>query len=136
MVVPQVEPQNSTNTQVRAVDQPLVCMYVYIYIYIFWKHSSKPILYTGGTDFLQFGNKGVDEIFFSRKEGIGLKGRIANRQKYFQCLGNFLIFFFKYKISAPFSLVEAKMHIFNIHIGQLSQECSVQTKFLNFLFSK
>ena len=36
----------------------------------------------------------------------------------------FKIIFLIYKISAPFSVVEAKIHTFNIHIGSASQKYS------------
>ena len=42
------------------------------------------------------------------------------RQRYLQCFViflNFQIYFVEIKSNAPFSLIEAKKHIFNIHIG-------------------
>ena len=44
------------------------------------------------------------------------------------------LFFLKYKISAPFSLVEAKTHTFNIHIGKLLKNINYTLKFLTFFF--
>ena len=71
--------------------------------------------------------------FFSRKGGVGLMGGDCLEEGFFALTWNFkkgkniykvlqffLIFkiiFLKYRISVPFSLVEAKTHVFNIHIG-------------------
>ena len=47
----------------------------------------------------------------------------------------FRIIFLICKISDPFSLVEAKADIFNIHIGSTFQKYLLQTKFSYFSFS-
>ena len=58
------------------------------------------------------------------------------KTKIFTMLGSFFYFqnhfFLKHKISVPFSMEEAKTHIFIIHIGYASQKYSLQ---LNFHFS-
>ena len=67
-------------------------------------------------------------------------GLFIKKAKILKCFPVFLnfqnhFFFWKYKISFPFSLVEAKTHVFNIYIGYASWIYLLQNEFLYFLFS-
>ena len=74
-----------------------------------------------------FGSKGRDQIFFLERDGLDWSGDsflwheiFIKKSKILKCFLFFKIIFLKYNVSAPFSVVEAKTHIFNIHIGLAS----------------
>lgn len=75
---------DQSHLELHVYNSEVVWKYLLMYLIFYFKvwplkffrlHSSNPHLYKGVIEFLKFDNKGGNEIF-SRKGGVGLKGRL------------------------------------------------------------